>query len=385
MKNWQVGDKRSIVHKFVSEDVSLFVSLTGDDNKIHVSNNYARTTSAGGVIVHGMLAASYVSTLIGKQIPGDGAVWSSFNVIWRNPIRIGDTVRFDAKIVAISESTGVITLSIVGRNETRGNDSLEATAKVIRMEESKQLIPLTSDVNLAMKGKRILITGASGVVGGAIASKLLTLGSQPVLWGRNSERLAVSGAEWVEVELMNADDIDSALTRFLAGGRVDGFVHVAAPPIHHAAMDDFSNLAELRSHLLVGPEAFARLCSKLLPVMEKESSVVAVLTQYVIGAPPPKMSAYVASKLALLGLVRSVAVEAGMKGIRCNSVSPGLMNTPYSEGVSIRQKQIDAAMNPLRRLCTPSEVAEAVCFLLSPAASFVNGTNLPITGGAEML
>ena len=379
---WKVGDRRSFVHQFSGEDVSRFVSLTGDDNPVHVSNVYARNTPAGGVIVHGMLAAAYVSTLIGKEIPGDGAVWSSFDVTWRNPIRIGDSVRFEAEIVDIRASTGVMSLSISGVNETRSNVSLEAKAKVILMQPESAERPKS-----ALVGKRILVTGASGVVGSAIAAKLLALGARPVLWGRSGERLALAagGGEWAEVDLADPKAVDTAVAKVLAGGKLEGLVHVAAPPARAIGVDDPANISELDTHFKLGPMAFGRLCAQVLPTMDAGSGIVVVLTQYVLGMPPPKMSAYVAAKQSLLGMVRSVAVECGPRGIRCNAVSPGMMNTPYSESVPLRLKQIEAATNPLRRLCLPTEVADAVGFLLGPEGSYFNGANLPLTGGAAVV
>lgn len=381
LQNWKVGDRRSIVRQFLAEDVARFVDITGDDNPIHVSAEFARGTPAGGVIVHGMLAASHVSALIGKEIPGDGAVWSSFDVVWRNPIRLGDQVRFEAEIKDIRVSTGVITLAITGTNETRKNISLEATAKVMIMQPEPSEVPKVS-----LKGKRILVTGASGVLGTAVVNRLRQEGAMPILWGRDLERLStVAGSsEKLVVDMSSSVSLDEGIKALLDGGKVDGVVHLAAPPARAIGMDDPANADELAAHLNVGPVAFSRLCAALLPGMAAGGSLVVVLTQYVVGVPPLKMSAYVAAKLASLGLVRSIAAEFGPKGIRCNAVSPGMINTPYSESVPMRLKQIEAATNPLRRLCVPRDVADAVCFLLGPEAAFVNGTNLSLTGGAVM-
>ena len=96
------------------------------------------------------------------------------------------------------------------------------------------------------------------------------------------------------------------------------------------------------------------------------------------------MSAYVAGKLAASGLVKSIAAEFGPKGIRCNGLSPGLINTTLTRDVPLRIKQVEAAVNPLRRLCTPMDVADAVAFLCGPQATFINGVNLPVAGGARM-
>ena len=62
---WRIGDSRFVEHLFTDDDVSSFSELTGDYNPLHLDHNYASTTAAGGKVVHGMLVASFISTLIG--------------------------------------------------------------------------------------------------------------------------------------------------------------------------------------------------------------------------------------------------------------------------------------------------------------------------------
>ena len=112
--------------------------------------------------------------------------------------------------------------------------------------------------------------------------------------------------------------------------------------------------------------------------------IIAVLSQAMLDVPPPKLSAYVSAKLATWGLVRAYAAELGPKGVRCNAVSPGMMDTPYTREMPVRVKQVEAASNPSRRLCRPEDVADAILYLASSRAGFVNGVNLPVTGGARM-
>jgi 3-oxoacyl-[acyl-carrier protein] reductase len=381
---WKKGDVRSIEHTFTASDVSRFAALTGDDNPVHVSNDYARNTPAGGAIVHGMLAASYISTLIGKEIPGEGAVWSSFDVTWKNPIRINDTVIFEAKVESVTSSTDMLSLIIEGTNVTKNNVCVEARAKIFCMQSiKKNEESVVSYQNL--RGKRILIVGASGVIGTEISRQLSASGAQLILWGRDRSKLESLDGERHEVDLLDFNSLSGAIKKLRASQKLDGFVHLTSACVSNISIDDELNCEELKKHMELGPYTFSKLCSNLLPHMSATASLVAVLTQYVIGAPPPKTSAYVAAKMALLGLVKSVAVEMGPKGIRCNAVSPGMVNTPFSENISIKEKQIQAAVNPLRRLCTPIEIADAVCFLLGSSASFVNGVNLPLTGGVEIL
>lgn len=95
-------------------------------------------------------------------------------------------------------------------------------------------------------------------------------------------------------------------------------------------------------------------------------------------------SNYAASKAGLLALTRSLAAEAGSRGIRVNAVAPGFIGTRMTEGMS--EEWIEAVTQRIKlgRIGTPEEVAEAVCFLASPAASYITGQVLVIDGGLSV-
>lgn len=382
---WSVGDQQFFVHQFTQEEVDLFARLTGDKNPIHVDPHYARLTPAGGEVVHGMLAASFVSRLVGMYIPGPGALWNSFQINWRRMVRIGDSIRFKVQVSSIHPSIQSMDLEISGVDAKTNEICFEGKGRVMvmlkeRAKESK------SDSE-----KRILVTGATGELGRAICKRLASSGMRLILWGRDQERLNQLASELeqkvVESSLVDLSDsrrIDEALSRIVSDGEIYGFVHTAAPPLSYTTVEDPKNQDSLHEHWSIGVAAFNRISQGLLRSMKKGGCIVHVLSQFVLDSPPLKMSAYISAKMAAWGLIRAMAVELGPKGIRCNAVSPGMMNTPYSKEVSIRFKQVEAANNPMRRLCTVEEVAEVVNFLCGPEASFVNGVNLPVTGGARM-
>ena len=127
---WRIGDSRAITHTFTREEIDMFAKLTGDFNPLHVDAEFADRSSAGGQVVHGMLAASFVSTLIGVHIPGRGALWNSFEVNWRKIIRIGDTLTFEAQVSAIQTALNSLELEIMGLNDITGEVCLEGKARV---------------------------------------------------------------------------------------------------------------------------------------------------------------------------------------------------------------------------------------------------------------
>jgi len=242
-----------------------------------------------------------------------------------------------------------------------------------------------------MVGKRILVTGASGTVGQAICRKLVLQGVKVIAWGRNVDRLQSLEKELGSdscsiqtVDLLDQKAIGEALRIVLHNGKMSGFVHAAAAPLNYLSVDDPNSQIELAAHWMIDIAAFQQIAQALVHGMCAGNGIVAILTQAILDQPPVKMSAYVAAKTACWGLVRSFAVECGPRGIRCNAVSPNMMDTPYTANMSVRAKQVEAASNPLRRLCQPEDVADVVTFLLSPDASYINGVNVPVTGGSRM-
>lgn len=335
----------------------------------------------GGQVVHGMLAASFVSTLIGMHLPGPGALWNEFEIRWKRPIRIGTELEITGTVRSVSASTNTLDLDITGAGTEDGAVFFEAKAKVTMIDQPSER-PASE-----VAGKRILVTGASGDVGAQICARLSHAGAQVVAWGRNRERFERHG-EWTRnvpfrsIDLSTGAALARAVEAELESGSIAGLVHAAgAMPEAHAFPDDGE---ALREHWRVSVEAFYEISRALLAQMAAQSVIVAVLSQYVFDQPPPKLAAYVSAKMALWGLIRSMALEYGPAGIRVNAVSPSMMNTAASVNVPLRTKQVESAKNPLRRMCEPEDVAEVVAFLCGPGAAFINGANIPVTGGASM-
>lgn len=383
--HWRVGDSREITHTFTHQELEVFAELTGDTNPLHVDAGFANRSAVGGQVVHGMLAAAFVSTLIGLHIPGRGALWNSFQINWRKIIRIGDTLRIEARVSAVQSAMRTLDLEITGANAISGEIYFEGKARVMMMNEHKKIQPAE------LMGKRILITGASGEVGGAICRVLSAVGCRLVLWGRDTERLRLlsktlgkHAASFHAIDLLDDQQIEAGLAQLMKDGGVDGFVHAAAAPLHLTEITAAENRQHLREHLQIEVLAFQRIAQELAVNMQTGGFIIAVLTQAILDAPPPRMSAYVTAKMGAWGLIRAMAVELGPKGIRCNAVSPNMIETPYIKDIPPRVKQVEAASNPMRRLCNVEDVANAVQFLAGPQAAYINGINLPVSGGTRM-
>jgi 3-hydroxybutyryl-CoA dehydratase len=110
LEDLSVGQSAERVHAVTEADIAAFAAVSGDTNPLHLDEAYAQTTAFKGRIAHGMLGASYLSAILGNDLPGPGAVYLSQGLRFRRPIRIGDVVTARARIVEIDADKARVTL-----------------------------------------------------------------------------------------------------------------------------------------------------------------------------------------------------------------------------------------------------------------------------------
>jgi len=128
-ENFKVGTEKFIEKKITKELVLLYAELSGDNNPLHVDEIYAASTELKTPVAHGMLLNSFVSQLIGMELPGKGALWLSQTVNFEAPVRYGDNIKIKGKITHITQGGNLLTLQIeaINQNKTR---VLSGTANV---------------------------------------------------------------------------------------------------------------------------------------------------------------------------------------------------------------------------------------------------------------
>ena len=124
------GDTAEITRMVTDEDIHKFADLIGDDNSVHLDDEYARRTRFGRRIAHGMLGASFVSTVLGTRLPGPGTIYLSQNFKFMNPVYPGDTLTARATVKAVRQDKPIVTLETVCTNQ-RGETVLTGEAVVL--------------------------------------------------------------------------------------------------------------------------------------------------------------------------------------------------------------------------------------------------------------
>lgn len=128
-----VGDKAELVRTIEDKDIVIFAELTGDVNPIHLDDEFAKTTFFKGRIAHGMLTASYISTILGTQLPGTNTIYLSQNLKFKAPVKIGDEITVVAEVLEKRDDKKLIKLQTNVLNSA-GKVVVEGEAMVMKME-----------------------------------------------------------------------------------------------------------------------------------------------------------------------------------------------------------------------------------------------------------
>jgi 3-hydroxybutyryl-CoA dehydratase len=111
----QPGQSASWTRTVTDADIRRFAEISGDDNPVHLDENFAAKTLFKGRIAHGMLAASFISTVVGTKLPGYGSIYITQNLRFRAPVRIGDTVETTATVLEVDRDRKRVKMETVCR------------------------------------------------------------------------------------------------------------------------------------------------------------------------------------------------------------------------------------------------------------------------------
>ncbi|MDZ4136202.1 MAG: SDR family oxidoreductase [Paracoccaceae bacterium] len=241
---------------------------------------------------------------------------------------------------------------------------------------------------MTQQARRVLVTGGGSGIGRAVARAFADAGEDVTICGRQMQPLLETDAGRGMV-CRSCDVTDAAQVAALFDTPFD--VVVANAGAGKAAKLTDTSLEMWNDTLAISLTSVFLTFRAALPEMQAGGRLIALASTASLkgGA---NIAAYAAAKHGVLGLVRSVAQEVAKKGITCNAVCPGFVDTPMAdratEGLMTRfgiaRAEAEAMLfadNPVGRMIAPAEVAAAVLFLASPGAAMVNGHALAVSGG----
>lgn len=388
-----IGDKEQLKHTISKEDIDKFVDLTGDDNRLHIDDKFASTTYFKKPVVHGMLGASFISTIIGTKLPGDGALWFSQTLEFILPVRIGDELLIIAEVIGKNDRENIIDLKtdIFNQNRQLVTKGI-AKVKVIEQELATQNIQ-NEEIKIQ---KTALVIGGTGGIGRATCLQLAKDGCDVIIHYNKNKRLAEEIKKSIELlnqkaiivnaDILNEQDIKNMVEKSIrAFEHIDILVNCAASVIPNIKFDNL-NWTDFSKQIELNIKSIFLIMKEIVPGMIK-NNYGKVINVGSLSAEKPNVewAHYITAKSGLIGLTKSLAVELGPKGIRINMVTPSLLNTELTADIPEKVKLVTAFQTPLKRLALPEDVAGAISFLASNKSDFCNGENIRVNGGQFMI
>jgi 3-oxoacyl-[acyl-carrier protein] reductase len=238
-----------------------------------------------------------------------------------------------------------------------------------------------------LDGRRALVTGASGGIGGAIARALHAQGAEVVLSGRRREALdalAAALGERVRVEVGELTEAGAAERLIEAADPVDILVNNAGITRDTLAlrMKDADWDAVLETNL---GSVFRLSRAVLRGMLKRRRGRIVNITSIVGVTGNAGQANYAAAKAGLIGMSKALAQEVAARGIKVNCVAPGFVDTAMTQTLDAKQRENLTGRIPCGRLGTGMDVAAAVTYLASDEAAWVTGQTLHVNGGMAMV
>mgnify|MGYP001280662598 FL=1 len=241
-----------------------------------------------------------------------------------------------------------------------------------------------------LKGKNIIVTGASGGIGSSIVKKLSDIGSNVLASGTKIEKLENLKSQSNSIKILKFDiSQNDKIEKFIEnatnelGGNLDCIVNNAGITQDNLAirmsLDEWQKVIDLN---LTSTFLLSKFSIKKM--LKNKSGKIINITSIVGHTGNIGQSNYAASKAGIVAMSKSLAIEYAKKNINVNCISPGFIKTKMTDKIDEKFKESIVSKIPSGRLGEPEDVANAVLFLASNQSNYINGETLHINGGMYM-
>jgi NAD(P)-dependent dehydrogenase (short-subunit alcohol dehydrogenase family) len=232
------------------------------------------------------------------------------------------------------------------------------------------------------QGRALVVGGASGI-GRACVEALAADGWDVLLVDLAPDAAAAGVLAAAQADVRDADAVQRAVDELADGSPIGAVVYAAGmgkvAPVDEITPHDWQLVLDVN---LTGAFHTVRAVTPHL----REGAAIVLISSIDSVAPVSGLAHYCAAKAGVDSLARSVALELGPRGIRCNVVAPGVVRTPLMAPALDGTELADAfvALTPLGAIADPPQVAGVVGFLVSPAAAWITGVRVPVDGGLSL-
>jgi 3-oxoacyl-[acyl-carrier protein] reductase len=344
-----------------------------------------------------LLSILLISTSVGICLPGASATFLEFSAEGDGELELNTMYRLRAEVTHLSRSTSIVKKAVTISKADGDNGTLFHGKAAALVNKPSQMMPTIQDLkasalNMGLKDKVVLITGASRGIGETTAKLFGLLGSKVIVnyhQGADDAARIVREIRGEGGEAMAAQaDVtrpESVSSLIRSGLQKYGAIHVL---VNNAARDyrpiPFLNLTwdEIQKDLDVIARGAFLCCQQVIPHMIAQGGGKIInISSVAVDNPPSDQTKYVMAKSALVGLTRSLSIEFASKNIQINLVVPNFVETDLVAHIPAGFRAKIARETPMQRLGSPIEVAQAIIFLASSFSSFTTGQKIMVTGG----
>jgi len=381
----RVGLTAEYEREIEESDVLGFAANSGDFNPLHVDPSFAQHTRYSQRIVHGAFQIGLASALIGMHLPGRDVLLGSVNARFLSPLYFPCRVRVSGEITAwnVSSRAGSVrvTVSDLASLAPTSEITMAFTLQAGKPEQPAVATQQSRPLETAFSADRkiVILTGAAGGIGAVLLKALAEDFSVLALVHRRPLQEKPPHAVEVQADI-SAPGWEQIITQRLGGRSLYGIVHCAWAGMPKGGLLQ-SDPRLIEQQLAFGTSHVVRLARLLFSLVGSDGGRMVALGS-VAGHYKPALGlgAYSLAKSALEDTLRLLAPEVARKKISINAVCPTFVPAGMNVQADDLQIKREAALIPMGRICETQDIVGAVRYLLSPAASFISGQSIVLSG-----
>jgi NAD(P)-dependent dehydrogenase (short-subunit alcohol dehydrogenase family)/acyl dehydratase len=384
----RVGLTAEYEREIEESDVLGFAANSGDFNPLHVDSGFAQSTRYSQRIVHGAFQVGLASALIGMHLPGRDVLLGSVNARFLSPLYFPCRVRVSGEIMVWNPASRAgsvrVTVSDLASLAPTSEITMAFTLQAGKPEQPVGTTQQSRPVETAFSSDRndrkiVILTGATGGIGAVLLKALAEEFSVLALVHRRPLQEKPPHAVEVQADI-SAPGWEQIITQCLGGHPLYGIVHCAWAGMPKGGLLQ-SDPRLIEQQLAFGTSHVVRLARLLFSLVGSDGGRMVALGS-VAGHYKPALSlgAYSLAKSALEDTLRLLAPEVARKKISINAVCPTFVPAGMNVQADDLQIKREAALIPMGRICEAEDIVGAVRYLLSPAASFISGQSIVLSG-----